>query len=66
MSPVLLLAIGCTRWQVQPLGPAQLVEERHPAQVRLERADGSRLVLRAPAVRSDSLISQRGTPRRSP
>ncbi len=55
----LLLAGGCSSWRVQPVSPAQLVAERHPSQVRVQRQDGTRVVLRQPAVRGDSLVSQR-------
>jgi hypothetical protein len=53
-----VLSAACSTWRVQPVGPEQLIAERRPAEVRLSRADGSRLVLYRPIVRNDSVVGQ--------
>jgi hypothetical protein len=57
-AALVLAALGaCSSWQVQPVAPAELVSGSSPSQVRVQLHDGRRVVLRRPAVRSDSLVS---------
>src|SRR5688500_15725219 len=51
---------GCSRWRVETLPPAQLVEQRHPGQPQVRRHDGERLVLKRPWVDGDSLAGLQG------
>jgi hypothetical protein len=44
---------GCYRWSVQP---AAVVRDGAPEQVRLMLSDGSRVKLRSPEVRGDSIV----------
>ncbi|HYC30693.1 MAG TPA: hypothetical protein VEB59_00305 [Gemmatimonadales bacterium] len=48
-------APACTRWRVEQLPPAQLIEQNRPGKVQLRRHDGERLVLKRPWVDGDSL-----------
>ena len=48
--------ISCTQWVRQELTPAQVVTETKPAQIRVTRSDGTRVVLGQPQVVSDSMI----------
>src|SRR5437899_10921054 len=41
---------GCTSWRVQDLTPQQVIDQRHPASVRVTRRDGSQLVLDHPRI----------------
>jgi hypothetical protein len=43
---------------VQSVSPSALVTGLHPSSVRVRRQDGARLVVRQPAVRGDSVVSQ--------
>lgn len=56
----LLVLPGCTTWRVQPVPAAQLIAERLPSQVRLDRGAGSRLVLTWPRVVGDSIRGRQG------
>jgi hypothetical protein len=49
---------ACTRWQVEPVAPAELVSQK-PSIVRLTLPDSSHLVLTDPVVRGDSLYGHR-------
>ena len=50
---------ACTHWKVQSAFPEQVVS-RHPQRVRVTRKDGSRIVLRRPAIVGDTVY---GAPR---
>ena len=62
MRRVLVLATAaatisaCTSWRVQPVSPAQLLDEERPERVRVQRSDRSRVVLNAPQLVPDSLV----------
>ena len=47
---------GCTRWSLQPLPPAQLVEAQRPRHVQTRGHDGQRIVLERPWVEGDALV----------
>lgn len=55
---LLLWTTACSSWHVQSVSPAQLVADAHPSRVRVQRSDGSRVVLQRPVVRGDSLAGQ--------
>lgn len=56
----LLGVAGCKGWHVEPMPPAELVEQRKPEVVRIDRSsDSSRVVMYSPTVVRDSL---RGLP----
>ena len=47
---------GCYSWRAESVSPARLTAAEHPAIIRVTRPDGSQLLLRQPAARSDSLF----------
>jgi hypothetical protein len=47
---------ACTSWHVQTVSPEQVVNTEHPKAVRVQRMDGSRVVLKSPRISSDSLL----------
>jgi hypothetical protein len=47
---------GCTSWHVVELRPEQLLANRRPNAVRIQRADRTRVVLDSPHLSGDSLI----------
>lgn len=56
----LLVLPACTTWRVQSVPVAQLIAERMPNQVRLDRVAGSRLELTWPRVVGDSIRGRQG------
>ena len=52
--PVTIAA--CRSWRAEPLNSVAPVAVRHPSAVRLTRVDGSRVVLRYPALVADTLV----------
>ena len=53
---LLVLHLGaCTRWEPTTLSPRALIDEEQPRAVRITRADGSRVALDHPLIRSDSI-----------
>jgi hypothetical protein len=54
------LALGCTDWRLQEVEPAQWIAQAHPAEVRLERQDGSRLRLRQPTLVGSTIRGLQG------
>lgn len=50
-------AIACMSWKTQPVSPDQALA-KSPTQVRVTRADGSKVVLLRPAIVADSLIGE--------
>jgi hypothetical protein len=59
---VLLLAYlpACHSWRTETVTPQAVIEAKHPDQIRVARADGTKQVLHQPAVVGDTL---RGTAR---
>ena len=56
---------ACTTWHVEKgVSPSQLISTKHPTAVRLNLADGSRMVLLEPRIAGDSLagVSRNGAP----
>ena len=51
----ILSATACYTWKVEPLTPANVLATRRPQQLRVERTDGSQLVLNHPALLADTL-----------
>lgn len=47
---------ACTSWRMQPLSPEQLLNDQRPTAVRVQRADGGRIVLTKPQLVPDSLV----------
>lgn len=63
---VLLLGLqlaGCTRWEPTVVSPRTVVEGEKPSAVRVTRADGSRIEVEKPLIRSDSILSGEGCER---
>jgi hypothetical protein len=52
-------APGCTRWSVQQLPAAQIVEQQRPARIQLRRSSGERTELARPWVEGDSIAGLR-------
>jgi hypothetical protein len=48
---------ACTSWKTQPVAPDQTLA-KSPNQVRVTRSDGSKVVLRRPAIVEDSLVGE--------
>ena len=59
---LLLLAYlpACSSWQAVGPSPEEFVRTRAPATIRVTRNDSSRVELRAPAVRGDTLVGTVG------
>jgi len=51
---VLVAAAGCTSWHVESAAPAEVIA-RQPAQIRIRRPDGQRVVVHAPRIAGDSI-----------
>jgi hypothetical protein len=51
--------VSCTGWRVESLSPAAVIDERHPGEIRVQRADGGAEVLYRPEVNGDSLLGRR-------
>lgn len=63
-SPIAVAALvlsACTSWRVQQVAPAVLLREMQPDMVRIDRADGARLVLTRPMLVGDSVQARQGT-----
>jgi len=50
---------GCTGWRVETLSPADLIDQQHPGEIRVQRGDGRSEVLYRPEVNGDSLLGRR-------
>ncbi|HEX8904796.1 MAG TPA: hypothetical protein VF771_08150 [Longimicrobiaceae bacterium] len=60
-----LAAGGCTQWHAQHAPAPEVVARQHGrGSVRVQRRDGSVLVLETPSVSGDSIIGVGGTPPR--
>ncbi|MFL5494890.1 MAG: hypothetical protein ACJ8DC_10955 [Gemmatimonadales bacterium] len=51
-------SLGCHTWRTQEAAPRQVMEQ-HPTSVRVHQLDGTRYVLRKPAVIEDTLTGLR-------
>jgi hypothetical protein len=49
---------ACTGWHTQSAAPEQVMTTKHPAQVRITRQDGSRVVLLQPVIEGDSVTGR--------
>jgi len=47
---------ACTSWHLQAVSPEQVVTTQHPSSVRVQRMDGSRVVMNSPRISTDSLV----------
>lgn len=48
---------GCTSWRVQSVPVARLIEAEAPGRIRVDHANGTRMILDWPAVVGDSIRS---------
>ncbi len=56
---MMVLYLGaCAGWQLQPVAPAQYIEEEQPSEIRVTTSDDKKLVLKKPIIRSDSLLGR--------
>ena len=56
---LMVLYLGaCTGWQVQPVAPAQFIEDEQPSAIRVTTTDTHKLVLKSPIVRNDSILGR--------
>jgi hypothetical protein len=55
---------ACTSWKAQHVSPEQLITREHPSAVRVQRQDGSQVVVNRPRIGTDSLLGV--TARRQP
>lgn len=51
---------GCHSWYTEEVAPASYIDSQHPAKVRLTLPDSSKLTLKSPAVRGDSIVGAVG------
>lgn len=51
---------ACTSWQVQTVSPEQVIATQNPPAVRVQRLDGSRVVVDSPRIGGDSLVGATG------
>ena len=59
----ILSSIACRTWRIESLTPEAVLATHRPAQVRVTRTDGSKIVVNQPVLRADSLsgaIPRRG------
>ena len=56
-TALVALLAACHTWRTQPVSPAELLASPPPL-VRLKLHDGRRIVVRHPAIRADSVVSQ--------
>src|SRR5438045_7285411 len=59
ISAIVLIACqlsACTSWRVETLSPADVINQRAPDAVRVERADGRREVWYQPQIHGDTLV----------
>ena len=58
LSCILLPAYvgSCTSWRVEPVSPAQVVNQDQPSTIRVTLNDGSRFELDSPVVSGDTLL----------
>ena len=49
---------ACTSWRVQSVTPEQLFARETPKQVRVQRSDATRMVLKRPQLVGDSLVGR--------
>lgn len=56
-TALVALLAACHTWRTQPVSPAELLASP-PPQVRLKLHDGRRIVVRQPAIRADTVVSQ--------
>jgi hypothetical protein len=61
--PIALLLLGlhlgaCSRWEPTTVSPREVIEEQEPSAVRLTRTDGTRVEMKEPVIRSDSMQSE--------
>ncbi len=52
----LIYSLACTRWHVVGPTPADYLQTHRPSEVRLTRSDSSRISLRTPVLRGDTLV----------
>jgi hypothetical protein len=52
---ILVAVSGCATWHPQGLTPRAVIERNHPQQVRVVRRDSTRVELRTPHIRGDSI-----------
>jgi hypothetical protein len=57
---MMVLVTGCNQWEVQAGAPAAIVAEKKPSEIRVQRADSSRLVIVRPLVVGDSIRGRSG------
>ena len=55
-----IVLVGCTSWRVQNVSPMSFVAETKPGKIRIQREDGSRMVLSRPALVGDSIRGPQG------
>jgi hypothetical protein len=60
LSLVALYLAGCHTWQPTTVSPRLVVEEEHPAVVRVTRTDGLQLTIQEPQAEGDSIVGRRG------
>ena len=51
-----LYLAGCYSWHREAVSPIQTVSQDEPSTIRVTTRDGTRLVLKLPAVRNDSIL----------
>src|SRR5437879_12529414 len=50
---------ACTSWHVETVSPAEVVEDRQPAAIRVQHRDRRSAVLYLPVIRSATLLRRR-------
>lgn len=58
------LTTACTTWRLETLSPSDVITQRQPDVVRVDRADGRREVWYGPAIHGDSLVGWWDTSRK--
>ena len=58
------LTAACTSWRLETLSPSDVITQRQPDVVRVDRADGRREVWYGPAIQGDSLVGWWDTSRK--
>lgn len=53
--------VACTSWHAVEVAPAEYLRDNHPTVVQLIGSDSSRLNLRSPELRGDTIVGLSGT-----
>lgn len=62
LALLLVYLPACQSWHTETVAPQAIIETKHPDQIRIARADGTKQVLHEPALVADTLRGTAGEP----